>query len=237
MKALNSSHALDKTRQQGSILIPVLIVAIIIVLVLMWQAGMFSSSSSSPATSTGLQQDHSVTTTPGPSESDASLVETTPDPQGLSSVDRDAPLGPDATPSQIAERKARDFVPLVPYTGDGDGDGLQRVTPKASGNDANGNLALDAAGQAVAIEEAAAILIARHSPDFSVCRSAGNAIQNLECAAGAQTRALQSAFETHNAQRASGDKFALANGAAIMKRVVEHMQNSLDPFVEAADSL
>jgi|GEM_PF-3001994 len=221
MRTQSLTHALDKRYQQGSILVPVIIIAIIIVLVLMWQAGMFSSTSSSPSTSTNLQQDTTVSTTPTEPTTDL----TSPDAQGLASPVDDAPLGPDATPAQIAERKARDFMSQVPRTGDGDD--LQMVPANASGDTAS----------AAAIEEAAALLIANHAPNFSACRSAGDAGQNLECAAAEQTRALQSAFQAHNEQRTSGDSFAVKNGTAIMQKVVEHMQNSLTPFVEAADGI
>ncbi len=204
-------------RQQGSILVPVLIVAIIVVLVLMWQAGMFSSAPSTPSTANNLQPDTASSQTNADSPDAINEASTAAAPAPL-----EAP-GPDASPSEIAQYRAANFVPQVERTAD------------SESKSANAKPMMSETQTAAAIDEAATLLITNNTPDFSACRSETNAELALQCAASKQSKALQNAFRTHNEQRHSGDDFVITNSTAIMTKVVENLQNKLTPFVEAAD--
>jgi len=231
MRKNDQLKPLTNRLEQGSILVPVLIVAILIVLVLMWQAGMFSSAEPSPATSNALQEDSATS----PNATDAAdLGDDASDSTKATEPTPRVALTPRQLEAQKVQQQAAEFTPQLQRTTTGDG--IEMIPPvNSTGTMASNNFAGDEATLSAAIQSAAATLMANAGTDFSACRSAGSAEQNLECAAAEQTRVLQEAFEAHNQQRANGDSIAINHGAAIMKVFVENLQESLAPFVDAAD--
>jgi len=215
MKAYFQSPPQLRRPQQGSVLVPVLVIAILIVLVLMWQAGMFSGATSAPAA-----DKNSVAPATQQAETNTPDSET-PAAPATKPIEPSEPLSPRALAAQKIEQKAAAFKPQIP-----------RTTKLGEMNSKPG---LSEAETQAAIDKVAAVLIANNPPNLNVCQSAGDAEQNLTCAAAEQSKALRSAFAELNKMREDGGNFETNNGAAIMQIVVEHLQSTVAPFAEAVD--
>ena len=208
-----SKHAQDLPKnQEGGVLIPILIIAILIVLFLIWQSGVLSGQSSQDETSQSP-------TTPAAQ----SLDSASPD-NGTEETVQEELSERDMTPAGIASRKAKNFKPQLPSAGDSKAlvsvDSAEEVTSRIASTEG--------------IDVAAAELLARHTPDFASCHAEVDKQKALDCAAAIQTQALNQAFADHNELRARGDVVSLESGGEIMQRVIDGLQTTLQPFVEAA---
>ncbi len=193
-------------RQAGSVLIPVILVAMVIVLVVMWQAGLFGGGA------TNTESAGSAPVAPAEKVAPVEKVAAT-------RPDRELTEGEKAA-ARVQSYRSEANAPEDPATLE-----LAPVTDRNAAEDT----------EAAAIIAAATQLVMTHSPDFTACKAMSDAQKALECAAGAQTTALANAFQTHNDLRARGDAISLQRGGQIMQRVIDQLQEALKPFVKAAD--
>ena len=208
-----SKHAQDLPKnQEGGVLIPILIIAILIVLFLIWQSGVLSGQSSQDETSQS------------PATPAAQSLDSASPDSGIEETVQEELSERDMTPAGIASRKAKNFKPQLPSSGDSKAlvsvEPAQEVTSRVAATEA--------------IDTAATELLARHTPDFASCHAEVDKQKALDCAAAMQTQALNQAFAAHNELRAQGDVVSLESGGEIMQRVIDTLQTTLEPFVEDA---
>lgn len=212
LKTLLKPATKQPEKQAGAVLIPILIVAILIVLFLIWQSGMLSGQPTGDATP------QSPTTPAAQSLDSASQA------NGAAETVQEELSERDMTPAGIASRKAKNFKPQLPSSGDSTA--LESVGPT---QEATRRIAATDA-----VDTAAAELLALHTPDFASCHAEVDKQKALDCAAAMQTQALNQAFAAHNELRAQGDVVSLESGGEIMQRVIDSLQTTLEPFVEDA---
>jgi len=149
-----------QSQQAGSVLVPVIIVAIILVLVLMWQAGMFTGVVNPPKTNPGTvetaQASEQIATSP---EANVPRVQETQLPER------------ELTEIEKTSQRAKNYQPQVKRSPNSTGFELvpsDQTLDTAEGDQA----AADAAPRPITdhdIAQAAAAPLAQHRPDFSAC--------------------------------------------------------------------
>ena len=202
-----------KDRQSGSIIVPVLIVAIIIVAFLLWRSVALESPTSGKRENV-VQNDGQVgadTQTQNESQTPA-----TGRPEAQRMTGEEASIKAKEFYESYGKEKMDRAAEL-------DRLGLPRMKDTTPAEEAN------------AIKTAADELLSKNAPDYSLCRSMSDPKEALECAGSAESTALTAAFSAHNELRAGGDELSLQRGGDIMQRVIDELQESLAPFMEAAN--
>lgn len=202
---------MNQRTQNGSILLPAVIVVLIVVIAGLWMAGIIG---------TGGSPQPEVRPTPATPAS-ASGQPTNPAEQASTTDAQDAPdVQPTAlSASELAAKRAREFKPQLKRSGNA----FELVAEPQTPADSD-------------VRDAATALLANNQPDFSACNGLTPPEKALECAASEQTKALNAAFAAHNELRSSGDSISIERGGQIMQVVIETMQQSLEPYVRAADA-